>query len=57
MKIGEIEANSQRICIISWIQKVFLQHYLSPRTQWGMVILVIYIDGIFIGKIKVMLSF
>ena len=57
MKIGEIEANSQRICIISWIQKVFLQHYLSPRAQWGMVIIVIYIDGTFIGKLKLSLAF
>ena len=57
MKIGEIEANSQRICITSWIDMVFLQHYLCPKTQWGMVILVIYIDGFFIGKNKVMLSF
>jgi len=57
MKIKEIEANSQRIYTTSSIQKVFSQHYLCPKTQWGMVLLVIYIDGIFIGKIKVMLIF
>ena len=54
MKIGEIEANFQRIYITL---NMDLQHYLCPKTQWGLLILVIYIDGILIGKIKIMLSF